>query len=72
MNFFNRQKTRTPAETVKSLRENINRLDQAGSGESKRRVSCFLFVHGFFAKGAVCFVMASLIVAKCILVELED
>lgn len=39
MNFFNRQKTRTPAETVKSLRENINRLDQAGSGETKRRTN---------------------------------
>jgi len=39
MNFFNRQKARTPADTVKSLRENIQRLDQSESGESKRRVS---------------------------------
>lgn len=38
MNFFSRQKTRTPAETVRSLKENIVRLDQPGSGESKKRV----------------------------------
>ncbi|KAK4685074.1 calcium binding protein 39, partial [Tremellales sp. Uapishka_1] len=39
MNFFNRQRTRTPAETVKSLKDNILRLDTAGSGEGKKRVN---------------------------------
>jgi len=39
MNFFSRQKTRTPAETVRALKENIVRLDSAGSGEGKKRVS---------------------------------
>lgn len=38
MNFFSRQKPRTPGETVKSLKENIGRIDQ-GSPEAKKRVS---------------------------------
>ncbi len=39
MNFFGRPRARSPAETVKALRDNVLRLGQAGSGESKRRVS---------------------------------
>ncbi|OCF61974.1 calcium binding protein 39 [Kwoniella mangroviensis CBS 10435] len=39
MNFFNRQKTRTPAETVKSLKENILRLDQSAAGEGRKRIN---------------------------------
>lgn len=41
MNFFSRQKQRTPAETVRALKENIVRLDTAGSGEGKKRVSTY-------------------------------
>lgn len=40
MNFFNRQKTRTPADTVKSLKDNITRLDNAPAGEASRKVRC--------------------------------
>ncbi|RXK35187.1 calcium binding protein 39 [Tremella mesenterica] len=39
MNFFSRQKTRTPQETVRSLKENIVRLDQSSSGETKKRIN---------------------------------
>ncbi|ORY34730.1 putative transcriptional repressor [Naematelia encephala] len=39
MNFFNRQKTRSPAEIVKGLRDSIVRLDSAASGEAKKRVN---------------------------------
>jgi calcium binding protein 39 len=38
MNFFNRQKTRSPGETVRALRESVLRLDQS-SGEARKRVS---------------------------------
>lgn len=38
MNFFNRQKTRTPADIVKSLKDNITRLDNAPAGEASRKV----------------------------------
>jgi hypothetical protein len=40
MNFFNRQKTRSPGETVRALRESVLRLDQS-SGEARKRVSGF-------------------------------
>jgi hypothetical protein len=39
MNFFNRRGVRTPADNVKGLKESISRLEQAGSGDSKKRVS---------------------------------
>ncbi|WVW86907.1 hypothetical protein I302_108962 [Kwoniella bestiolae CBS 10118] len=39
MNFFNRQKTRTPAETVKALKDNIVRLDQTAAGEGRKRIN---------------------------------
>lgn len=38
MNFFNRQKTRTPADTVKGLRDNITRLDHTPAGEGSKKV----------------------------------
>ncbi|RSH93317.1 hypothetical protein EHS25_007671 [Saitozyma podzolica] len=38
MNFFNRQKTRSPGETVRALRESVLRLDQS-SGEARKRIS---------------------------------
>lgn len=39
MNFFNRTKTRTPQESARSLRDYLQRLDQPGSPESKRKAS---------------------------------
>ncbi|KAK8849701.1 hypothetical protein IAR55_005036 [Kwoniella newhampshirensis] len=39
MNFFNRQKTRSPGDAVKSLRENIVRLDQSVAGEGRKRIN---------------------------------
>ena len=39
MNFFGRAKPKTAADTVKSLKDHIVRLDQTTSPESKRRVS---------------------------------
>lgn len=44
MNFFNRQKTRTPADTVKGLRDNITRLDNAPTGEGSKKVRCWEIV----------------------------
>lgn len=38
MNFFGRQKTRSPTEAVKGLKECIIRMDQS-SGESRRKAS---------------------------------
>ncbi|KIR54897.1 calcium binding protein 39 [Cryptococcus gattii Ru294] len=39
MNFFNRQKTRTPADTVKCLRDNITRLDHTPAGEGSKKIN---------------------------------
>lgn len=39
MNFFSRPKSRSPVETVRSLKENVVRLDSATSVENRKRVS---------------------------------
>jgi hypothetical protein len=39
MNFFGRQRTRSPGDTVKVLRETIARLDVMAPGEARKRVS---------------------------------
>ncbi|ORX37723.1 putative transcriptional repressor [Kockovaella imperatae] len=39
MNFFGRTKARGPADSIKSLREHVARLDQTSSADSKRRIN---------------------------------
>ncbi|KAK1923652.1 putative transcriptional repressor [Papiliotrema laurentii] len=39
MNFFSRPKSRSPVETVRSLKENVVRLDSASSVESRKRAN---------------------------------
>lgn len=46
MNFFNRSKTRSPVESVRSLRDYLNRLDAPGSAESKKKVGQMLAHEG--------------------------
>lgn len=53
MNFFSRQKTRTPADIVKSLKDNIIRLDNAPAGEASRKVR-YLEINQQVAFGYFC------------------